>query len=147
MEDNNQQNMFLNEDDRDPDIRFRKEDFNMDSPFDGRLHDPKYKKRKSGQGRKMGSLGERKKIIYMNLMTILEEFPIEQTILDMQAMKPYERQRSLNDMREYVLPKIVRSSINIESDTDTEIIVRLPDMFKQIGGSSNKEGGKLEDSE
>lgn len=136
MED--QQSLFDEEAIIDPDIKFRKEDCNMDSINDARAHGSKTYKR-NNRGRKHGSINERTRLQNDYILKILEGVPPEQIILDLMAMKPYERQKVLIEYREFVQPKLQRAEIKGIEPEDRVIIVDLPKMLKEMGGSTTKE--------
>jgi len=146
IEDEDQKSLFHEIDEIDPDILFTKDGFNMGSTNDVRPHGAIYKKRSKygGGGKPKGTLNERTKRIKHYMLNILEGIPPEQDILDLMAMKPYERQRIKLEIAEFILPKLQRAELKTDIDGEKTIVVMLPEHLQRIDRSINAIEAEIE---
>lgn len=124
-------------------LEFNEDEFNVESPFDLR---PKNIILPEKKNTTMRGIGERRKLIYLNLFEIQERFPVEQTIIDLKVMTPYERQRTLNEIREYIIPKLQRTEVVTDQEVERVIVVQLPKVLKEVEREVARIDGKAIDA-
>lgn len=102
---------------------------------------------KYNPGGTKGKLSERRKRIEDIVLDILEYVPIEQQLRDIASMTPYERTKTLQGLREYILKLELRNQLRDDPNERVNVLVELPGEIEYYIDNEPEAGGEAESPE